>query len=192
MQESVTLRTNRVSQIGAILTANGGQATLQIFSGTLPANCAAPDPSGLMCTINLPATPLGASNGTATMLGSWSGVVTNSGLANTYRLYDAIPTCHVQGYISEPWAPSRTYTSGQNISNVNGVYDCASGGVSASSGVGPSGTGTGILDGGVLWNFIAPAAEMVLATTNLNPGTVLPVKAPILSIRRCDRKGLHW
>jgi hypothetical protein len=179
MQESVILRTSRVAQIGAILAAQGGLPLLKIFGGTpqIPVNCAAPDPALLLCTITLPALPLGAANGVATMLGSWVGTASNNGFAQCYRLYDAVPTCHLQGFCSEPWAPSVSYSPGQNISNVNGIYDCTTGGVSASVGIGPGGTGSGIVDGSVVWNFVAPAAEMVFGTTNFAPGLSLPVQS---------------
>jgi hypothetical protein len=176
MQESIVLRTNRVSQIGAILTAQGGLPLLKVFAANPPLDCAAPDPGLLLCTMTLPTNPLASANGQATMLGTWSGVAANNGFAQCYRLYDSTPTCHVQGVCSEPWAPSLNYSLSQQISNANGVYDCASPGVSASVGVGPSGTGSGIVDGSVVWNFIAPAAEMVFASTNLAPGLSLPVQ----------------
>src|SRR3974390_3879673 len=103
MQESVALRTNRMIAINAILTAQGGLPLLKIFGPDPPLNCAAADPALLLCTITLPASPLGAANGQANMIPPWSGVVANSGFAQCFRLYDATPTCHMQGYISELW-----------------------------------------------------------------------------------------
>lgn len=179
MQESIALRTNRISQIGAILTAQGGLPLLKIFGGNpqIPINCAAADPTTLLCTITLPSLPLAAANGVATMIPPWTGTVGMGGFAQCYRMYDATPTCHVQGYCSEAWQPSTTYSVGQNISNINGVFTCTTGGVSASVGPGPSGTGSGILDGSVLWTFLTPSAEMVFSSTNLAPGLVLPVQS---------------
>src|SRR5215471_522884 len=112
MQESVVLRTNRVAQINAILMAQGGLPLLKIFSGSpqIPVNCAAPDPSLLLCTITLPANPLRSANGVASMIPPWTGTVAQPGYAQCYRLYDSIPTCHVQGYCSEPWQPSTSYS----------------------------------------------------------------------------------
>lgn len=150
---------------------------MKIFGGPLPANCAASDPALTLCTITLPASPLGAANGVASMIGSWQGTVINNGFAQCYRLYDAVPTCHVQGYVSEAWAPSTSYSIGQNVSNANGVYNCTTSGVSASVGTGPAGNGTGIIDGSAVWSFLAPAAEMVLGSTNLAPGLSLPVQS---------------
>lgn len=177
MQESVVLRTNRISQIGAILTAQGGLPLLKLFGADPPLNCAAPDPGSLLCTITLPPLPLGSANGVATMLGSWSGTVANTGFAQSFRMYDSIPTCHLQGFCSEQWVASTTYSLNQNVSNVNGVYSCTTAGVSSSVGVGPSGIGGGIVDGSVVWAFLSSAAEMVLGSTNLVPGLVLPVQS---------------
>jgi hypothetical protein len=92
-------------------------------------------------------------------------------------MYEALGTCHVQGYCSEIWQPSTTYSASQNVSNVNGIYDCIGGGVSASVGTGPGGAGTGIVDGSALWSFLATPAEMILLTTNLASGLALPVQS---------------
>lgn len=181
MQESVVLRTNRISQIGLILTAQGGLPLLKIFGADPPLNCAAADPALLLCNIVLPALPLSTANGVASMLGTWTGTVSNSGFAQSFRLYDATPTCHVQGFCSEAWFPSTPYSIGQNISNVNGIYSCSTGGVSAAVGVGPGGTGANIVDGSVVWTFLAPVSEMILGSTNLSPGLVLPVQSFAIS-----------
>jgi hypothetical protein len=177
MQESLVLRTARVAQIGATLTAQGGIPLLRIFGADPSLNVAAADPANLLCTINLPANPLSASNGVASMIGSWVGVATNGGFAQSFRMYDSTPTCHVQGLCSEPWQRSTNYALGQNINNINGVYSCTGPGVSAAVGVGPSGTGSGIVDGGAVWSFLWPIAEMVFGTTSLSPGLSLPVQS---------------
>ena len=88
MQESVALRTLRVAQINTILTAQGGLPLLKIFGSDPPLNVAAADPANLLCTITLPASPLSASNGVASMIGNWAGSATNGGYAQSFRLYD--------------------------------------------------------------------------------------------------------
>jgi hypothetical protein len=45
---------------------------------------------------------------------------------------------------------------------VTGVYHCVSGGISAASG-GPTGTGTALNDGSVVWGFADPVGSLVLA-----------------------------
>ena len=51
-QYSVAVRN---AKLDAVETQIGVSAILKIFSGAEPANCAAGDPAGLLCTIALPA-----------------------------------------------------------------------------------------------------------------------------------------
>ena len=51
------------------------------------------------------------------------------------------------------WAASTAYTVGQTVQNSGNVYTCVTAGTSATSG-GPTGTGTGITDGTVVWNWL--------------------------------------
>ena len=51
------------------------------------------------------------------------------------------------------WAASTAYTVGQTVQNSGNVYTCTTAGTSATSG-GPTGTGTGIADGTVVWNWL--------------------------------------
>ena len=172
MQESSTLRTNRVA---AIRTTVGSSGVLKIFSGAKPANCAAADPSGLLATITLPATPLSESGGVSSLLGTWSATASASGYSQSWRVYDGSSNCHMQGVVSEAWAQSHAYAVGQQASNANGVYVCTTGGTSSSSGIGPSGTGTGISDGSVVWNYVQAAAELVIGSTNITSGQTVTV-----------------
>ena len=174
MQESPLLRTARVS---AFRTTLGSSALLKIFSGSLPANCAAADPSGLLCTIVLPAVPFSEVNGIATLAGAWSGIASAWGYAHSFRFYDGYGNCHMQGYASEPWLPSTPYVANQQSSNVNGIYVCASPGMSLAAGIGPQGSGVNIQDGSVRWNYVAPAAELALASTAILAGQVITIPA---------------
>jgi hypothetical protein len=93
-QYGTVLRNNQVSQIQ---TSIGGSGTLKIFSGAEPANCAAADPTGLLCTITLPASFLTSSGGVTTIAGTWSAAATGTGTAASFRMYDGSSVCHVQG-----------------------------------------------------------------------------------------------
>jgi hypothetical protein len=55
------------------------------------------------------------------------------------------------------WAPSTAYVVGNVRANDNNVYICVTSGTSASSG-GPTGTGTGIVDGTAEWDFLEQEA----------------------------------
>lgn len=99
-QYSTTLRTNQVNQIQATVGASG---VLLIFSGAEPANCAAADPTGLLCTINLPAVFLTSAGGVTTIAGSWSAAASGGGAgtnAQSYRIKDGSAVCHAQGNVT--------------------------------------------------------------------------------------------
>jgi hypothetical protein len=90
------------ARLDAIFTAIGSTPVLKIFSGAEPANCAAADPAGLLCTITLPATPMAAaSGGSKAKTGTWSGTASGTGIAASYRIYDSGGTvCGVQGSVT--------------------------------------------------------------------------------------------
>lgn len=54
------------------------------------------------------------------------------------------------------WAPSTPYALDAKVTNGANQYVCTVAGTSAASG-GPTGTGTGIVDGTVTWDYYAPA-----------------------------------
>lgn len=113
-QYGVTLRTNKVAQIQ---TTIGSSGTLKIFSGAEPANCAASDPAGLLCTITLPATFLTSASGVTTISGSWAANASATGTAASFRMYDGSAVCHVQGNVTTDLVLNSTsLTSGQQVS----------------------------------------------------------------------------
>lgn len=61
-----------------------------------------------------------------------------------------------------PWAPNTPYMAGRQVANGSNLYVAVINGVSGSSG-GPTGTGTGIVDGSVKWNYAG------VATTATDP-----------------------
>lgn len=100
LQESVTIRNNKLDQIESTI---GTAPLLKIFSGAVPANCAAADPSGLLCTITLPSDWMNAaSSGQKTKLGTWSGTGSAGGTAASFRIKDSgDATCHLQGTVGQ-------------------------------------------------------------------------------------------
>ena len=108
----------RNAQLNSYNTNLGSSATLKVFSGTEPANCAAADPSGLLCTITLPASPFGtASAGAITLSGTWSGTATATGTPASFRIYDSSSNCAMQGAISADMTltPSTITSIGQAV-----------------------------------------------------------------------------
>lgn len=95
----------------------GTAATLKIFSGGVPANCAAADPAGLLCTMTLPAAPFGtASAGSMAFAGTWSGTASASGTAAAHRIYDSGGNCAAQGNVTSDLVLNNTsISSGQTI-----------------------------------------------------------------------------
>ena len=113
-QYGSVLRTNQVGQIQTTIGASG--ATLKIFSGAEPANCAAADPAGLLATIALPASFLTSSAGVTTIAGSWTVAASGTGTAQTFRMYDTGAVCHVQGNCTTDLVLNNTsITSGQTV-----------------------------------------------------------------------------
>jgi hypothetical protein len=112
-QYGATLRTNQVAQLQATVGASG---VLKIFSGAEPGNCAAADPSGLLCTITLPSTFLTSSAGATTIAGTWSASASASGTAACFRIYDGSAVCHIQGNCSADLVLNNTnIASGQTV-----------------------------------------------------------------------------
>lgn len=91
----------RNARLDAIESTVGTSAQLKIFSGAVPANCAAADPSGLLVTMNLPSDWMAAAaSGSKALLGTWSATASSgsSTAPVTYRIYNSAgSTCHIQG-----------------------------------------------------------------------------------------------
>lgn len=96
VQLSVTMRNNRLDQFESTI---GTAARLLIYSGAVPANCAAADPAGLLATLVLPSDWMNAaSGGQKTLLGSWTATASGTGTAQSFRIKDSgLTTCHAQG-----------------------------------------------------------------------------------------------
>lgn len=119
LQYSVAVRTARQA---AVETATGASAKLYIYSGALPANCAAADPSGLLVTINLPADWAAQSSGAMTLLGSWTAAATAAGTAASFRIKDnAGTTCHIQGDVTATGGGGALTLDNTNIANAQTV-----------------------------------------------------------------------
>lgn len=98
-QLSTAVRDARLDSIET--TIGNTTVTLKIFSGAEPANCGAADPSGLLCTINLPNPWMAsAASGSKSLSGTWSATASATGTAACFRIYDSTPTCHIQGNIT--------------------------------------------------------------------------------------------
>lgn len=99
LQFSVTLRNNMLDQIES--TA-GVSALLQLWSGSLPANCAAADAGSKLGELSLPSDWMAAaSSGTKLKSGTWSGTGAIAGTVVHFRIKDSTGvTCILQGTVT--------------------------------------------------------------------------------------------
>src|SRR5574337_1637890 len=90
----------RHARLDVIQSTNGASCSLEIRSGSLPANCAATDAGTVLATINLPSDWMAAaSSGSKAKSGTWQDTSADaSGTAAHFRIYDSGgTTCHIQG-----------------------------------------------------------------------------------------------
>ena len=91
----------RNAALDSIETAIGVSPTLEIRSGTVPANCAAADSGTVLATMALPSDWLAAAaSGVKSLSGTWQDISADAtGTAGHFRI-KASTTCHIQGTIT--------------------------------------------------------------------------------------------
>lgn len=91
----------RNAALDSIETAIGVSPTLEIRSGTVPANCAAADSGTVLATMSLPSDWLAAaSSGVKSLSGTWQDLSADTtGTAGHFRI-KASATCHIQGTVT--------------------------------------------------------------------------------------------
>ena len=82
------------------LADNLAGGTLKLFSGAVPANCAAADPAGELASGSLPSPCLTAAAGVLSKAGTWSFTGSAAGNAASYRLYTSAAVCEAQGDVT--------------------------------------------------------------------------------------------
>lgn len=119
LQFSTTVIDNQLDQIESTI---GTSAKLDIYTGSIPANCAAADTGTKLISISLPSDWMNAaSSGTKTKLGTWSGTATAGSAATPgyFRIKDSTDTTTgMQGTCgigSGDLSFDGTITSGQTI-----------------------------------------------------------------------------
>ena len=93
----------RNARLDVVESTIGTAAKLYLFSGTVPANCAAADPAGLLATLTLPSDWMAAASGGTKAIanGPWTGTGSAAGNAASFRIRDnAGTTCHAQGTVT--------------------------------------------------------------------------------------------
>lgn len=100
LQFSVAVRNARVDAFEATV---GTSALMRIFTGSVPADCAAADSGTILAELTLPSNWMNAaSGGAATKAGTWQDASANAtGTAAHFRVYDSAgTTCHAQGTVT--------------------------------------------------------------------------------------------
>ena len=120
MQYSIAVNNARLD---AVETTIGASPKLRIFSGSMPANCAAADSGTLLVEMTLPADWLNAAaNASKTLLGTWTGTASGGSAATPthYRIWNNAGTaCGEQGTAgigTGELQVNGTITSGQTVS----------------------------------------------------------------------------
>ncbi len=116
-QYQTTLRTTWAQALCDALA--GG--SIKLFSGSVPANCAASDPATTLATGTLPATAGTAASGAATKSGTWSftgGAGASTGTtATVFRLYASGGACIEQGTVTVTGGGGDLTLDNANIAN---------------------------------------------------------------------------
>ena len=98
IQFSTTVRNARADSIESTI---GTGPTLEIRSGTVPANCAAADGGTVLATLTLPSDWMGAaSGGVKSISGTWQDLSCDGTGTATYFRIKQSTTCHMQGTVS--------------------------------------------------------------------------------------------
>lgn len=99
IQVSTAVRTGMAN---AIETAIGTAPKLSLWTGALPANCAAANAGTKLSEITLPSDWVTESSGVLTKSGTWEDATADAtGDAVHYRIHDSAgSTCHLQGTVS--------------------------------------------------------------------------------------------
>jgi len=120
IQFSTTVRNARLDQIE---TTIGTAPTLEIRTGSAPANCASADSGTVVATLTLPSDWMAAaSSGAKSLSGTWQDLSADAtGTAGHFRI-KAGATCHLQGTCSATGgggdmeiSPNASVTAGQSF-----------------------------------------------------------------------------
>ena len=111
---------------------------------------------------------------------------TNGGRAVAARFKDSTTLARITGLLvgmtATAWAASTAYALNNIRANSAGVYRVTTAGTSAASG-GPTGTGSAITDGGVVWEYLAAfAATAWAASTAYTVGNVRANRGSLYSV----------
>lgn len=92
----------RNAKLDAVETEVGTSPTLEIRTGSQPANVAAADAGSLLCTITLPSDWMAAASaGSKAKSGTWQGTASAGGTAGHFRIKTSGGTAKMQGSVGQ-------------------------------------------------------------------------------------------
>lgn len=175
-----SLTTTNRNRAADAVTVRANTGSLRVYSGTPPADAnAALSGNTLLATLPMAATAFGAASaGVATANALTAAVAVATGRPTFARIIESdTTTVVVQMRAALVWLASTTYSVGDRVSNGANTYVATTAGTSAASG-GPTGTGTGIADGSVVWAFdgineaVLAGASQIIAGANVAVSSV--------------------
>lgn len=89
------------NSMASSLASSLGSGVIKLFSGSVPVDCQAADPSGTLASGTLPSTAATAVSGAVSKAGTWAFTGSSSGNAQCFRIYDSSLVCIHQGTVSE-------------------------------------------------------------------------------------------
>lgn len=118
-----------------------------------------------------------------TKLGSNWTLSTKGGTVHITQSKQTMSKTLALSFAGVAWQPTHVYSVGTTITNGGNSYTCVAPGTSAASG-GPTGTGSGIIDGTAGWNFTgsAPAAPDNQRAIGLHKDGVTGVDIPSMKV----------
>lgn len=171
--------TASVALAAACALSNGG--TLVLLNGTMPATPeTALSGNTTLATLNYSATAYGAPtyvspNMVATASFTGNANPAANGGCTFCRGYKSDGTTVTDDYtVGSAWIADNVTAVGQYCTNGGNTYICTTAGTSAASG-GPTGTGTGIADGTVVWNYVGAGQlfDVLMGNCNIQVGTAI-------------------
>lgn len=102
LQLDTGIRADMATTLAGYFNGGGATQVVKLFSGAVPADCAAVDPSGELADGALPTDALDDDDldGVATMTDAWSLTGTAAGTAACFRVYDSSGNCGLQGNVT--------------------------------------------------------------------------------------------
>lgn len=179
MDYAAATKTSRMTAVRDNIDAGAGAGKLKIGTASM---------ASVLATITLN-DPSGTIAGTPAVLTLSGFPKSDTSADNTGKAVAAIitdsddnsviisMTVGLNSTVAPAWAGTTAYTAGQFVTNGANQYKCTTGGTSAGSG-GPTGTGTGITDNTVTWDYYSPAgADVQMDNLEINATQTVTVSS---------------